>query len=78
MCSDVQNALTWRWLQTGLAPTALAHAAPAAPHPTAPAFLQCCIDLKDNVLRFGSTGAALPFLAEHELPKGQHGAERTL
>ncbi|KAL4437177.1 hypothetical protein ABPG75_004316 [Micractinium tetrahymenae] len=29
---------------------------------------QCCIDLKDNVLRFGSTGAALPFLSEHEIP----------
>ncbi|KAL4423497.1 hypothetical protein ABPG77_003630 [Micractinium sp. CCAP 211/92] len=30
---------------------------------------QCCIDLKDNVLRFGSTGAALPFLPEHEIPQ---------
>ena len=32
---------------------------------------QCSIDLKSNVLRFGSLepAAALPFLAEHELPK---------
>eukprot|EP00887_Chlorella_sp_A99_P005195 scaffold1.g5195.t1 len=28
----------------------------------------CCIDLRDNVLRFGSSGAALPFLPEHEIP----------
>ncbi|KAI3433961.1 hypothetical protein D9Q98_003763 [Chlorella vulgaris] len=28
----------------------------------------CCIDLKANLLRFGSTGDALPFLAEHEIP----------
>jgi hypothetical protein len=26
---------------------------------------QCCIDLKDNVLRFGTTGASTTFLAEH-------------
>ncbi len=31
--------------------------------------LQCSIDLKDNVLRFGSSGEALPFLPEHEIPK---------
>lgn len=30
---------------------------------------QCSIDLKDNVLRFGSLDVAVPFLAEHELPK---------
>jgi DNA damage-inducible protein 1 len=30
---------------------------------------QCSIDLKDNVLRFGSLDVAIPFLAEHELPK---------
>ncbi|PRW58158.1 DNA damage-inducible 1 [Chlorella sorokiniana] len=33
---------------------------------------QCCIDLKDNVLRFGSSGEALPFLPEHEIPKSEH------
>jgi hypothetical protein len=31
--------------------------------------LQCCIDLKANQLRFGSTDISLPFLAEHEIPK---------
>lgn len=30
---------------------------------------QCCIDLKTNVLRFGSCDLELPFLAEHELPE---------
>jgi DNA damage-inducible protein 1 len=30
---------------------------------------QCSIDLKDNVLRFGSLDVAVPFLAEHECPK---------
>ncbi|KAK9806745.1 hypothetical protein WJX72_001124 [[Myrmecia] bisecta] len=29
---------------------------------------QCCIDLKNNLLRFGSCPVSLPFLAEHELP----------
>uniref|UniRef100_A0A7S0QY69 DNA damage-inducible protein 1 n=1 Tax=Pyramimonas obovata TaxID=1411642 RepID=A0A7S0QY69_9CHLO len=29
---------------------------------------QCCIDLKDNVLRIGSTGVAVPFLGEGDLP----------
>lgn len=40
---------------------------------------QCCIDLRDNVLRFGSTGAALPFLPEHEIPQKErlgHEAEQ--
>jgi DNA damage-inducible protein 1 len=32
---------------------------------------QTCIDLKDNVLRFGSRGIVLPFLAEHEIPKAE-------
>lgn len=35
-------------------------------HPT---FSQCSINLKDNLLRFGSSGEALPFLPEHEIPK---------
>lgn len=30
---------------------------------------QCSIDLKANMLRFGSSGEALPFLPEHEIPK---------
>lgn len=30
--------------------------------------LQCCIDLKNNVLRIGTTGTETPFLAESELP----------
>ena len=30
--------------------------------------LQCCIDLKSNVLRIGTTGTETPFLAESELP----------
>ncbi|XP_073247415.1 protein DDI1 homolog 2-like [Porites lutea] len=29
---------------------------------------QCCIDLKNNVLRIGTTGTETPFLAESELP----------
>ncbi|XP_050526404.1 protein DDI1 homolog 2 [Daktulosphaira vitifoliae] len=29
---------------------------------------QCCIDLKNNVLRIGTTGTETPFLAENELP----------
>lgn len=29
---------------------------------------QCCIDLKKNVLRIGTTGTETPFLAESELP----------
>ena len=32
---------------------------------------QTCIDLRENVLRFGSHGIVLPFLAEHEIPKGE-------
>lgn len=31
-------------------------------------FLQCCIDLKNNVLQIGTTGTQTPFLAESELP----------
>ena len=30
---------------------------------------QCSIDLKANVLRFGTTGNALAFLPEHEIPQ---------
>ncbi|OAD54234.1 Protein DDI1 like protein 2 [Eufriesea mexicana] len=30
---------------------------------------QCCIDLKKNVLKIGTTGAETPFLAEGELPE---------
>lgn len=30
--------------------------------------LQCCVDLKNNVLRIGTTGTETPFLAESELP----------
>jgi hypothetical protein len=30
---------------------------------------QCCIDLRDNVLRVGTTGTATPFLAEADLPE---------
>lgn len=30
--------------------------------------LQCCIDLKNNVLRIGTTGTETPFLAESDLP----------
>lgn len=42
---------------------------------------QTCIDLRENVLRFGSHGIVLPFLAEHEIPKAerfdaQQGGER--
>lgn len=33
---------------------------------------QCCIDLKVNALRFGSTEAEIPFLPEHEVPRHQH------
>ena len=33
---------------------------------------QCCIDLKANALRFGSTEAEIPFLPEHEVPRHQH------
>ena len=29
---------------------------------------QCCIDLKNNVLRIGTTGTETPFLAESDLP----------
>lgn len=36
-----------------------------------PATLQCCVDLKAGVLRFGSTEAQLPFLPEHEIPQGE-------
>jgi DNA damage-inducible protein 1 len=48
---------------------------PACLPACSPAPLQCSIDLKDNVLRFGSTGAALRFLPEHEIPSQQrHGS----
>ena len=30
--------------------------------------LQCCIDLKNNVLRIGTTGTETPFLSESDLP----------
>ena len=30
--------------------------------------LQCCIDLKNNVLHIGTTGTETPFLAESDLP----------
>ncbi|KAB0798649.1 hypothetical protein PPYR_09645 [Photinus pyralis] len=30
---------------------------------------QCCIDLKQNVLRIGTTGTETPFLSERELPE---------
>jgi len=39
---------------------------------------QCSIDLKDNVLRFGSYDVATPFLAEHELPKNDLFTEKEL
>lgn len=31
-------------------------------------FFQCCIDLKEGVLRIGTTGTQTPFLPEGELP----------
>ena len=40
---------------------------------------QCCIDLKENVLRLGSIEKSVPFLGEHELPSfaKAHGEEET-
>lgn len=34
---------------------------------------QCCIDLKRNALIVGTTGEVVPFLPEHELPRGAFG-----
>lgn len=31
-------------------------------------FIQCCIDLKRNILHIGTTGTETPFLAETDLP----------
>lgn len=36
---------------------------------TAMCSLQCCIDLKRNVLVIGTTGTVTPFLTEAELPE---------
>ncbi len=34
---------------------------------------QCCVDLQANSLRIGTTGTAVPFLGEGELPKRAFG-----
>ncbi|KAK7579936.1 hypothetical protein V9T40_000565 [Parthenolecanium corni] len=36
---------------------------------------QCCIDLKNNVLRIGTTGTETPFLPESEIPESVHGSD---
>eukprot|EP00955_Chlamydomonas_euryale_P001914 21406-Chlamydomonas_euryale.AAC.1 len=38
------------------------------PNPPLPAFAQCCIDLRNNKLQFGTCDASLPFLSESEIP----------
>lgn len=38
-------------------------------------FFQCCIDLKNNVLRIGTTGTETPFLPESEIPESVHGSD---
>lgn len=36
---------------------------------------QCCIDLKKNVLRIGTTGTETAFLPESEIPESAHGSD---
>jgi len=33
---------------------------------------QCCIDLKNNILKIGTTGTETPFLPDNEIPKFEH------